>query len=182
MITLKAGIYQKMILATILILGAVACFGRNTFKIDVNGNEYIVGATNINDTFELVENNEHVKLTPLIYASAYGNYKLAKFSIEKGADIEAKDNKGWTALIWASNKGNLEMVKLLIEKGADIEAKDNDGFTALMWASFNGHLEVVKYLLENGADVNIKDKKGYTVLNYKITKDVREVLMKTKAK
>ena len=102
MITLKAGIYQKMILATILILGAVACFGRNTFKIDVNGNEYIVGATNINDTFELVENNEHVKLTPLIYASAYGNYKLAKFSIEKGADIEAKDNKGWTALMWAS--------------------------------------------------------------------------------
>jgi len=54
-----------------------------------------------------------------------------KLLLEKGANIEAKDNDGDTALINAAIKGETEMVKLLLEKGANIEAKDNKGETAL---------------------------------------------------
>jgi len=46
-----------------------------------------------------------------------------KLLLEKGANIEAKDNDGDTALINAAIKGETEMVKLLLEKGANIEAR-----------------------------------------------------------
>lgn len=37
-------------------------------------------------------------MTPLMYAARYNNAEIAKFLIEKGADISAKDNNGFTAL------------------------------------------------------------------------------------
>jgi uncharacterized protein len=37
-------------------------------------------------------------MTPLMYAARYNNPEIAKYLIEKGADISAKDNNGFTAL------------------------------------------------------------------------------------
>ena len=122
-------------------------------------------------------------MTPLIYSSYSANYNLAKFSIDKGADIETKNNDGLTALMSASRYGNLEIVKLLVESGADINnAKDNIGNTALTYASYFGRLEVVIYLVENGADVNAKDEYGETALDKASTKEVKELLRKAGAK
>ena len=61
-----------------------------------------------------------------------GDMEKIKFLIEKGADIEAKNNYGNTPLILTSRYGHIEVVKFLIEKGADIEAKDNYGETSLI--------------------------------------------------
>jgi ankyrin repeat protein len=41
-----------------------------------------------------------------------------KLLLEKGANIEAKDNKGETALTMAVSKDKTETAKLLREKGA----------------------------------------------------------------
>ena len=114
--------------------------------------------------------------TALMGASGYGELEVVQYLINKGADINAKNDNGGTALMVASMEGHLAVVKALVEgkngllsmfsKGADINAKDNNnGVTALMEASMYGHLEVVKYLINKGADINAKDSKlGGTAL------------------
>ena len=163
-------ILKAIILITIMILVIITCSansGKDTFKINVDGNEYIISATNINNQFIKVEIDDEIyEMTPLMFASYSGNYELATFSIRNGADINAEDSFGFTILMWASSGGNLEMVKLLVENGADINAKDYEGCSSLMWASIEGHLEIVKYLVENGADIDAKNKDGKTALDW----------------
>ena len=88
-----------------------------------------------------------------------------KLLLEKGAEIEAKDNDGNTPLHSASIREHLEVVKLLLEKGADVNAKSNAGQTPLHSASMDEYTEVMKLLLERGSDVNAKDHDGRTPLH-----------------
>ncbi|KAF3056049.1 putative ankyrin repeat protein [Trichoderma lentiforme] len=99
-------------------------------------------------------------LTDLIIASYYGHRAVVKLLVEKGADIEAKDNKyDQTPLLWAAEGGYEAIVKLLVEKGADIEAKDKEhGRTPLLWAVKRDYEAIVKLLVEKGADIEAKDK------------------------
>ena len=95
-----------------------------------------------------------------------GDLEKAKLLIEKGTNIEAKDNDGNNPLIYASCYGRIEIVKYLIEKGADIEAKGNYGYTPLIVASCYGYIEVVKYLVEIGTDTNHKNNNEKTFYYY----------------
>jgi hypothetical protein len=99
----------------------------------------------------------------LMTAALLGHTEIVQLFLEKGADVNAKDNDGWTALMIAAEKGHSEIVQLLLEKGADVNAKDNDGVTALMFAAANGHTEIVQLLLEKGADVNAETNDGVMV-------------------
>ncbi len=94
------------------------------------------------------------------------NISLAKVKdlLEKGADVEVKDEKGWTPLMWACAKGHADVARLMIENGADIEAKSEDGSTALMFACWKGHADVARLMIEKGADVKAKGVKGVTAL------------------
>ena len=145
---------KKLTLTAIIFLGVIACFEKKTFKIDVDGREYIISATNINDS--IVEGE-----TPLIYAINSGNYDLAKFAIRNGADVNAKDNDGDTALMWASSCGLYEFLS-----SSQVEE----------------YLEIVKYLVENGADVNAKNNYCVTALMKADSEEIKEVLRKAGAK
>jgi len=46
--------------------------------------------------------------------------------IEKGADIEAKDDDGWTPLHHASHHGHTDTEKMSIENGANLFVKDEE--------------------------------------------------------
>jgi len=110
--------------------------------------------------------------TPLDLAA--GNFEIAKYLIDKGADVNGKSIFKGTPIMSAASKGNIPLMRLLIEKGADVNAAAESGFTALMHASEGsflegkGHLEAVKILLDNGADVNAKDMGGDTALIYAV--------------
>ena len=47
---------------------------------------------------------------------------IAELLIEKGADVNAKSNRGYTPLHEASDHGKIEIIDLLIAKGADVNA------------------------------------------------------------
>jgi ankyrin repeat protein len=85
--------------------------------------------------------------------------------LEKGAEIESRDNDGQTPLSSAAFLGHEATVQLLLKKGADIESKDKYGQTPLSRAAMRGHEAVVQLLLEKGADVESRDNDGQTPLS-----------------
>ena len=102
----------------------------------------------------------------LFKAVKKGDLKTLQMLIEKGADVNVKDDDGMTPLsiaVWLAHK---EDVHFLLENGADVNAKDSDGRTPLTHATANGHAEITKFLIEKGADVNAEDSGGSTPLMY----------------
>jgi hypothetical protein len=90
--------------------------------------------------------------TPLSWAAEKGHEAIVKLLLERGAELETKDNNcGQTPLSWAAEKGHEAVVKLLLERGAELETKSNNSQTPLSLAAREGHEVVVKLLLEKGA-------------------------------
>ena len=117
--------------------------------------------------------------TPLYWASYMNRIAIAKLLIERGADVEAKDNDGGrTPLHFAANWNRIETAKLLIERGADVEAKDKWGQTPLHFASSWNHIEIAELLLDRGADVEAKDDRGKTPLDVVRSNEIRDLLEK----
>lgn len=140
--------------------------------------EYLLERENLN-----INSVGYLGMTALSLASIeYENLEMIKYLLEKGADINVKNEDGSTALMTASMYGNLEIIKYLIENGADINSKDNDDSTALIYASKWGNLETVEYLVKNGADINIKDIENKTALDWAANSRIEEVLKKTASK
>jgi len=59
----------------------------------------------------------------------YSRLDTVKFCLDHGADLNAKDMKGYSALHGAAFRGDNEMVKYLVDRGADVHAKTKDGGT-----------------------------------------------------
>jgi ankyrin repeat protein len=91
---------------------------------------------------------------------------VVKLLLEKGAELEFKDNDGRTPLSLAAGYRHEAVVKLLLMKaGVDPNSYDKHGRTPLWWAAASGHEAVVRLLLaKDGVDPDSKDKYGRTPL------------------
>ena len=69
-----------------------------------------------------------------------GHFKIAKYLIEIGADVNRKSVKGNTALHDCAESGSLDIMKLLLISGARIDV-DAYGMTPLLAASVTGYLK-----------------------------------------
>jgi hypothetical protein len=89
-------------------------------------------------------------ITPLMYASLYGDIASARQLLEMGADPNARNDAGATALLWAVD--DLAMTRLLLERRADPNVRSLDGRTPLSVAAGRDDAgEIVNALLERGA-------------------------------
>jgi ankyrin repeat protein len=86
--------------------------------------------------------------------------KYLEYLVSKGADIDAKTEKGTTPLHQKNNV--IEFVKFFASHGANVNTKNNDGDTPLHTSI---DLEVIKFLVSKGADVNAKNNAGETPLD-----------------
>ena len=65
-----------------------------------------------------------------LYRAAYlGQLSVARELINRGVDIEVKDNNGRIPLHWVSQTGHLGATILPVDNRADINTKKNDGST-----------------------------------------------------
>lgn len=106
--------------------------------------------------------------TPLQEAAAEGNLNEARSLISKGANLNAKDNKGRTPLFYAVEYGHTLMCDLLIVKGADINAGDAAGDTPLHHAARlvrHNDFRLAAELARRGADVNATNNQRQTPLH-----------------
>jgi len=123
---------------------------------------------------------ETAKWAPLFATVVSGDIQATKDLLAKGADVNAKGERGFLALHLAAGSGHKDIVELLIEKGADVNAKaastlGYEGMTVLHGACLHGRRGVAELLLAKGADVNAKSKNGYTPLHVAATRGYRDV-------
>ena len=110
--------------------------------------------------------------TALFLSVINGDTIIAKYLMDKGADVNVRLPNGESPLIRASqyNGGRNPIMKALIDKGADVNARTDTklsaGYTTLIFAAWKGNTEIVTVLLEKGADVNAKTRDGETALIY----------------
>jgi ankyrin repeat protein len=105
-------------------------------------------------------------------AACDGDIKKVENALQRGANINAKDDQGSSALIDAEacgyhdrlTRSRVQLIELLLAKGAEVNHQDDQGHTALMYAARNGDTQAVNSLLRNGATVNLADKDGETAL------------------
>jgi len=79
-----------------------------------------------------------------------GDEKAIVALLDKGADVNAKNEYGISALWIAASKGKKEIVELLLARGADPNARDDIWYQTPLSHSL-GRVEVAKLLLKAGA-------------------------------
>ena len=96
--------------------------------------------------------------TPLMLLR-YDTRELLQLFIERGADVNHKDNNGVTAMMLYSDK---DMIKELLLAGADLALADNEGNTVLHHALKDYNTGAARFLIKKGADYNRPNNYGET--------------------
>lgn len=97
------------------------------------------------------------------------NLEIVRILVQRGANLEVRNSKGYTPLMIAAWQGKIETVKLLLALGSNINAVsagsseqshremfEVKGATALSMAIFGRNRQVIGYLLKRGADFKTK--------------------------
>ena len=87
---------------------------------------------------------------PIHDAARTGDLAGVQAELNKGVDVNARDNHKWTPLTHAAQFGHKEIAELLIANGADVNAKDDDSLTPLDWAIKRRRTETADLLRKHG--------------------------------
>lgn len=101
-------------------------------------------------------------MTPLAVACVAGNWRLAKFLLERGAKPEPLGGQPVLLAAAATEEDDSAGVSLLLKHKAKIDTRDSRGRSALHEAAFAGHADIAAALLDAGADVQSRDQAGRT--------------------
>lgn len=82
------------------------------------------------------------RVAPLHSAVASRNLQITQALLERGADVNAKQEAGYTPLHEAAHNGDLPVLDLLLHYGADPLARNDAGQTPLDIARDKGHHEI----------------------------------------
>jgi len=94
---------------------------------------------------------------------------MVQFLVQKGFDMNSRNNDGNTGFHYACGRGNLNVVQFLVQKGFDMNVRNNNEETGFHDACLHGNLNVVQFLLQQGVEgINEPHCHGKTALKYLI--------------
>jgi uncharacterized protein len=80
--------------------------------------------------------------SPLMAAAGENCADTVALLLDRGANIDVRDNDGWTPLIKATAGGFIDVVRVLLQRGADMDVADKLERTAWMYAGTQGKEEI----------------------------------------
>ena len=89
---------------------------------------------------------------------------LKRLLIERGADVNAKDDIQDSPFLYAGAQGRLDILRLTLAAGADLKSTNRYGGTALIPAAHYGHVETVRELLKTNIDIDHINRLSWTAL------------------
>ncbi len=104
------------------------------------------------------------EMTPLGAAVKWRHFRVVKYLVSHGADVNEPSFIGYTPLEIAVKYKNLRCMKYLVSHGAEISLKDSYGNFPLSYAARKGELRIVRFLVSHGAEISLKDSYGETAL------------------
>jgi ankyrin repeat protein len=123
----------------------------NEMSIDIIY-DLILAAEELGVLAEYINKKEEHGYFPLYVACKNGDNDIVELLLEKGANLEEKNEQRQTALIIAiqenQEKSHLEVIETLLKAGADLLYTDNTGHTALDWAQQNNDDDVIRLLIQ----------------------------------
>ena len=105
-----------------------------------------------------------VRPADLYTAAKDDDIELIERLLAGGANIDARDARGYSPLMLATYAGNQRAVECLLENGADPNSSDAAGNTVLMGAAFKGHTDMVETLVYAGADPGARNHSGMNAI------------------
>ncbi len=106
------------------------------------------------------------RFSPLQAAALRGDVEIARFLLERGADLNYRG--AWerpAVVIAATSAYSARMTEFLLSRGADPNATDPDGHTLLYEVATSYWFDVQETLIRAGADVNSRAPDGSTPLH-----------------
>uniref|UniRef100_A0AAF5Q282 EGF-like domain-containing protein n=2 Tax=Wuchereria bancrofti TaxID=6293 RepID=A0AAF5Q282_WUCBA len=107
----------------------------------------IDAGADINCTGNHVNGEMYKGRTALHYAIMQSNQELARYLVERGANLNIQDHMGQTPLFLAASQGHVEMVHMLVTAGARRYIPDNMDQTPEEIANYKEYREVVQYFI-----------------------------------
>jgi ankyrin repeat protein len=80
-----------------------------------------------------------MKVQPLHAAVAGRDLEVVRLLVERGADVNARQQVGYTPLMGAASSGREDLARLLLDHGADPALVNDEGKTAATIAREHGH-------------------------------------------
>ena len=88
---------------------------------------------------------------PIHTSAATGDLAGVQAELDKGVDVNARDNHKWTPLTHAAQFGHKEIAELLIANGADVNAKGGGNSTTPLDVAIKlNHTELTELLRKHG--------------------------------
>jgi len=157
------------LLSTLVLVAAVAAGGLHDAieKGDLERVRTLLAA----DPRALNDTAWAVARTPLHVAIRSQRVEVARYLIEQGAEVNARDRNGASVLNYASWWGPDEIAALLIDRGADVRGDvDLRGRSPLHMAVTREQAGIVALLLARGAPVDGRHPDGYTPLHLAVSR------------
>lgn len=132
----------------------------------IRGKSEVIKLLSNNKEINLDETN-HLGETALMLCTVSRELLCVQNLIERGANFNLIDRKGYNVLIHAAIRNCVDIVEYLVNQGMDMEVKDNAGLTALQHSQERKYYETLDKLLELGANIPTNG------LRYRMSQEVR---------